>query len=182
MANDNREVQQNAMAEQTGAATDETTGKMRKTPYHNAYQSVIDLIDLTPGQDSEEQPGMIQKYLADEPEGDERTAVINALSFLRDKLVAMRDTPADPSTVVGRHYVGILGDGNRSHFKSASVPSEKSAQYASFKIVLGPFSTAGGAEYCVNKGRKSADLCVFHRTGTPKDLGARSDYATAVNS
>lgn len=173
MGNDSQAVQQSAMAEQTGAATDETSKGDRKGPYYNCSNDILAMIDHTPEKDSDVPPGMIQKYMTEEPEGDERTAVLNALSFLRDKIVAFRDSPRDPATTVGKWYVGVTSEGNREAFKSASVPNERSSNFASFKRVVGPFHTGGGAAHRAKYGIKGDDVSVFHRAGTAATLGAR---------
>jgi hypothetical protein len=178
------ETQLAAMAADASAtdATKET--KVRLSPYFNASNDILAMITnklaLAAGE-KDARPGILEKWLVEEPEGEVRSAVESVLSTLIDGIVAYRDTPRDPSEAPGRHYVGIDAEGNLHHFKSSSTPTEKSASCVNFKIVLGAFSTFGGAEYCVRKGRKAADTLVFHRAGTAKDLGARADYAKQVN-
>jgi len=191
MANDS-ETRLAAMAEQAPPSTKpETTEEKaaRKGPYFNCTNEIRAMITNLPTEDNKDaKPGLLDKWRTDPcDENDEiacsvRDAVIGVLSLLDAQIVTFRDLPRDPSEATGKHYVGVNGDGTRSHFKSSTVPTEKSSNAVNFKIVLGPFGTFGGAEYCVTKGRKAADTCVFHRAGTAKDLGARADYAKAVNS
>ena len=191
MANDS-ETRLAAMAEQAPPSTKpETTEEKaaRKGPYFNCTNEIRAMITNLPTADNKDaKPGLLDKWRTDPcDENDKlacsvRDAVIGVLTMLDAQIVAFRDLPRDPAEAPGKHYVGIAGDGNRVHFKSSTVPTEKSSNALAFKIVLGPFGTQGGANYCVDKGRKAADTCVFHRAGTARDLGARADYATAVNA
>src|ERR1019366_2890728 len=126
---------------------------------------------LPTAENKDAKPGILDKWRTDPcDENDEiacsvRDAVIGVLTILDAQIVAFRDLPRDPAEAPGRHYVGITQDGTREHFKSSTVPTEKSGSALNFKIVLGPFSTFGGASYTVTHGRKAADTCVFHRAG-----------------
>ena len=183
MANDNRETQLAAMAEQDSKSalpTDETSeSKTRTTSRQNTIKAILAMIDCNPAKDSEDVPGMIQAWSTGD---DANETVVGALTFLRDKLQVMHDAPREISETTGRHYVGIDSEGNRTHFKSASVPKETSANCVNFKIVLGPYSTDTGAEYATTHGRRAKDVVVFHRNGAAKDLGARADYAAMLNA
>lgn len=172
---DNRETQQDAMAAEGGSsptlpATDET--KTRTTAYENCCNAILAMLDYAPGNKEDETPeGMIQAWTKDEDVSeDARKLVLGALDFLAAKIVAFRDTPRSEG-VGGKHYVGITADGGREHFKSATVPNEKSAAFANFKVVLGPFHVLAGAAYQVKKGRSASAPLVFHRAGTPDSLG-----------
>lgn len=180
MANDNRESQLAAMAEQTAAATDETS-KDRKGPYYNCTNEIIAMIDHAPAEGDESPAGMIQQWMTEEPAGAVRDALVSAFETFRDRLIAKRDLPRDTETTAGRWYVGIGSEGQRSKFKSPSVPKESNIQFKSFKIVLGPYHVENGASYVVANGRRSKDTLVFHRAGVAKDLGARADYAAELN-
>ena len=167
MANE-LDVLQAAMTSETAVAPE--PGKVRKSPYQNAYQSVLRLINNTTP-DEENPLGLVQQWSeGPEKETDERilSAVLGVLETLRAKVQKLHDTPRDDDSVPGKHYVGINADGSRVAFKASNVPTETTASCLLFKVVIGPFHSAGGASYAVEKGRKADDPLVFHRKGAEK--------------
>lgn len=151
MANDNTlATQQDAMASETDSTPD-LPGTLRKSPYQNAYTTVLDLI-----------AAQSKQWAAEEPAGDTLDTALSVLETLRSKVQTMHDEPRDANTV-GSWYVGTSADGTRTAFKSPTIPSEKSASFAKYVRVFGKFHTENGASFRVKHGIKADDTMVFSR-------------------
>ena len=167
MTTNDLDTLQQAMNDQVETTEQKKTRASART---NAFQAVLDLITNA----STDNPGMIEQWNAEEPEGDIRDAVLSALETLRTKVQSLKDEPRDPSEAIGKWYLGIHSDGTRKAFKSAATPTEKSVSCALFNVVTGPYHTRGGAEFAEKNGRKADDALVFNRRGTSASLGQSS--------
>jgi len=151
MANDNTlATQQDAMASETDSTPD-LPGTLRKSPYQNAYTTVLDLI-----------AAQSKQWAAEEPAGDTLDTALSVLETLRSKVQTMHDAPRSDNAV-GSWYVGVAADGKVSSFKSATVPSEKSASFAQYKRVF-RMHTEGGAAFRVKYGIKADDVAIWNRS------------------
>ena len=149
-----------AMAEQNQAMTDtadsgsgtDLDGKKRRGPYFNANNKIVEEVDRR------------IKAWQDDQDADATTrdAVVEALLDLRTFAVTERDAERDTVDNPGKHYVGVTLKGERVHFKSVQVPTEKTA--TEYKRVYGPFQVKAGADFVVKFGTSKAGNPIFNRS------------------